>query len=188
MQVPRSRTPGTHPIIGAIDAVNTAVFYLVGLLMAGMCLAALLQVLVRFVLTRAGLTLSVPWSEEVGRYLMIWLIFLGAAFACRRAQMIALTFVTGRVPQYLQRYVDLAGALICLAFFLLLIRVGWQAVQFGWIERSPVLQIPKAWVYLAMPVGAALMAVNTVTLLVERGLFRREYLREHGSPGAGGGP
>jgi TRAP-type C4-dicarboxylate transport system permease small subunit len=108
---------------------------------------------------------------------MIWLIFLGGAYACRSAQMISLTFVSERTPPYLHRYMDAMTALICIAFYALLIRVGLKSMEFGWIEKSPVLQFPKAFVYLAMPVGAAIMIINTLTHLVERGVLRKIYRR-----------
>lgn len=174
----------SHPftlVVRLVDALNKVAFYLIGALLAGMCVLALLQVVVRQVLTTFDINLSVPWSEEVGRYSMIWLIFLGAAYACRAAQMIALTFAVEALPLPWQRYVDALVAVVCIAFYALLVKVGIQAVEFGWIERSPVLQFPKAYVYLAMPVGAVLMIANTIVGLVERGLFRRTY--ERSGPG-----
>ena len=86
-------------------------------------------------------------------------------------------WLSHEVRQRLHRFVDVLTTLICVGFLLLLVDVGWQAMQFGWIERSPVLQVPKAYVHLAMPVGSGLMLLNTLVLLLERGLFSREYRR-----------
>ncbi|CFO81722.1 TRAP-type C4-dicarboxylate transport system%2C small permease component [Bordetella pertussis] len=40
-------------------------------------------------------------------------------------------------------------------------------MEFGAIETSPVLSMPKTWIYLAMPVGFGLMFLNTATLIAE---------------------
>src|SRR4051794_16746577 len=164
---PRDRGPAFEPLAQLVDRLNRLIGVLVALLLAAMCVCAFAQVMVRLVLGIFGINIAAPWSEELSRYFMIWLIFLGGAYACRNAQMISLTFVSERIPPYLHRYADALAALICVVFYALLVRVGLKAMEFGWIEQSPVLQFPKAWVYLAMPIGAAAMIVNTLTLLVE---------------------
>jgi len=66
------------------------------------------------------------------------------------------------------------GLLVCLGFFGLLISVGLAFMELGAVETSPVMQIPKAWVYAAMPAGAALMILNTAALMAEALLDRRD--------------
>lgn len=173
--------PTGHPLIGLVDRLNKIIYYALAALMAAISVLTFLQVLVRLALTASGINLSIPWSEELSRSLMIWLIFLGAAYACRRAQMIALTFVVDMVPRHLERLVDGLAALVCILFYALLVIVGWKAASFGWNEMSPVLQFPRAFVYFAMPVGMVLMIVNTVALLFERGMFSRRYVRNPAS-------
>lgn len=156
-----------RPLLSLIDRINGVVAFLCGAALFGMCAVTLLQVLVRFALTAVGVNVAVPWSEEVARYLMIWIIFLGAAVACRHAQLISLEFVVRGVPAFLGRVFRYAALLICLAFFLLLIKLGFEFVGLGEVETSPVMSISKSWVYLAMPVGAILMIVNTLALLAQ---------------------
>jgi TRAP-type C4-dicarboxylate transport system permease small subunit len=150
-----------------IDGVNAAIRLLIAALLAGMSACALLQVIVRLVLDSVGINLSVPWSEELSRYFMIWLIFLGAAYACRRGQLISLTIVVDNLPARLRHAANLATAIICIAFYAMLIQVGMAAIRSGFIEMSPVLQFPKAYVYAAMPIGGAIMILNTLAFLAE---------------------
>jgi TRAP-type C4-dicarboxylate transport system permease small subunit len=172
---PGSRRGTAGSYFRLLDRLNAAVRQLVGLLLFAMCLLALFQVVVRLVLTTFGVNLSAPWSEEIGRSLMIWLIFLATAYAFRTGQMVALRVLVTRLPLRLQRWADAAVGLVVLGFVGVLFQVGLRATEFGWIEKSPVLGFDKAYVYLAMPVAAALIAVNAVSTLVERGLFRRSY-------------
>jgi TRAP-type C4-dicarboxylate transport system permease small subunit len=150
-----------------VNGTNAAIRVLIAALLAGMCACALLQVIVRLVLDSVGFNLSVPWSEELSRYFMIWLIFLGAAYACRRAQLIALTVVVENIPTPMRRIANVTAALVCIAFYALLIYVGLTAFRAGYIEMSPVLQFPKAYIYAAMPIGGVIMILNTLAFLAE---------------------
>jgi len=156
--------------IHLVDRLNRLICWLLAALMLGMTLCTLWQVVVRFLLTSLNVNVAAPWSEEIARYLMIWVIFLGAGVACRRAQLIALELLVTRLPARLGRLLRYLALLGCMAFFVLLIVLGLDFMAMGVIETSPVLTLPKTWVYLAMPVGAGLMLLNTLALIGECGL------------------
>ena len=154
--------------LAALDQVNRAVYAALGALLAVIAAAVLFQVIVRFVLTAAGINISAPWTEELARYLLIWMILLGAGAGCRRMQLIALTFVINWLPARLGGAARLLALALCLWMFCIMLIYGWQFVQvIGRTELSPVMQISKSWVYWAMPAGAALMIVNTLAFIVE---------------------
>jgi TRAP-type C4-dicarboxylate transport system permease small subunit len=163
------------PAFKALDAVNKGVYYLIGVGLMVITVVVFWQVMVRFVLTAAGINISAPWTEEVARYVLIWCIFLGAGVGCRKAQLIALEFVVRALPSVVGQAARYLAMAVCLGFFLLMIQVGWQFVDIiGRSETSPVLQISKAWVYWAMPVGAGLMVINTIALALEAITTKRD--------------
>jgi TRAP-type C4-dicarboxylate transport system permease small subunit len=157
-----------------VDRLNLVLTYVIGVLLAVMTVAVFTQVMVRFVLTAVGVNLSAAWTEEVARYVLIWVVFLGAGIGCRKRQLISLEFVVRALPSLPGQAVVHLGLLLCLGFFGLLISVGLAFMELGAVETSPVMQIPKAWVYAAMPAGAALMILNTVTLIAETAMQRRD--------------
>jgi TRAP-type C4-dicarboxylate transport system permease small subunit len=161
-------------IIWLVDRLNIGLTYFIGLLLAVMACAVLTQVLVRFVLTAVGVNLSAAWTEEVARYLLIWIVFIGAGIGCRRRQLISLEFIVRRLPSLPGQGLVHVGLLLCIGFFGLLISVGLAFMDLGAVETSPVMQIPKAWVYAAMPAGAALMTLNTAVLMAETLMQRRD--------------
>ena len=165
-----------------LDALNAAVTWLIGALLALMSAAILIQVVVRFVLTAFGINLSAPWTEELARYLLIWIVFLGAGVGCRRAQLIALEFVVHRLPSLPGQTLRYATTLLCVVFFIFLVWVGFAFVELGESESSPVMVIPKSWVYWAMPVGCGLMAMNSLAFMAEALLTGRDI--RIGSEGA----
>jgi TRAP-type C4-dicarboxylate transport system permease small subunit len=158
-----------------LDALNRAIYYLVGALLAVITVVVFIQVLVRFVLTHAGLNISAPWTEELARFLLVWLVFLGAAVGCRRMQLISLDFVVKAVPGIAGRLLRYLALALCLWLFVLMVRYGTQFVTIiGRTEMSPVMQVSKAWVYWAMPVAAVLMIINTCAFALEAFLEGRD--------------
>ena len=150
-----------------MDRINAGLTLIVGLLLAFVTFCVMFQVLVRFVLTAVGIHISAPWTEELARYTLIWMVFLGAAIGVRHARMIALEFGIRKLPARAGIPIRYAVMLLCIAFFGLLVWVGLDFLDLGRTERSPVLGIRKDYVYWAMPVGMALMIVNSLALIAE---------------------
>ena len=168
----------------ATDAVNAVMTVAVGLLLMVVSAAVLWQVTVRLVLTAAGINISAPWTEELARYCLIWMVFLGAGIGVRHARMIALEFVIRALPGGVGIPLRYGVTLLSVAFFALLIWVGVQFVELGRTEVSPVMRLRKDWVYWAMPVGAGLMVLNSLALVVETLLEGRDlrYAADHAPP------
>jgi TRAP-type C4-dicarboxylate transport system permease small subunit len=162
-----SSPSGSGPFLVWIDRLNQAIAYLMAGALGVMVICTVLQVLVRFLLTRFGILLSVPWSEELARFLMIWIVFLGSAVACRRGQLIALEFFVESMSERLSYWVRMFALTLCLVFFAMLIWLGWHYTTGNLIERSPVMTIEMMWVYVSLPVSAVLMVVNTACLMFD---------------------
>lgn len=160
--------------ISLTDHLNRGVTLIVGLLLIVVTIAVISQVAVRFVLTAAGINISAPWTEELARYCLIWMVFLGAAVGVRHARMIALEFGVRSLPDRLGVGVRYASILIAMGFFVLLFVVGLRFVELGRTETSPVMGITKDLVYWAMPAGAALMLINSVALIADTVLHGRD--------------
>lgn len=157
-----------------MDALNGAVTGIVAMLLGVVALAVLVQVLVRFVLTSLGINISAPWTEELARYTLIWMVFLGAAVGVRHARMIALEFGIRKIPGSIGIPLRYGVMLTCIAFFGLLFSVGIDFLELGRSETSPVLGITKDRVYWAMPVGMVLMILNSLALIAETILEGRD--------------
>ncbi len=167
MQDPASRSGFVRGLFAVMDMINRLVGYAMAAALAVMVVFTLLQVMVRFLLTKFGILMSVPWTEEMARYLMIWIVFLGSAIACRKGQLIALEFLVDAAPEPFGRILRVCALAISLVFFAMLVWLGWHYVTGNFIERSPVMQIRMSWVYVSLPIGAVLMVVNTLCLAIE---------------------
>ncbi len=123
-------------------------------------MAVLVVVVVASVVFRYVLVSPLAWSEEVGRYLMIWVGFLAASIGVQQGMHVGIDFVfqwVGPGPAlWLRR---LARGLSAL-FLLLVTAYGFVLVINLWDQWSPVLQFRMTWPYLAIPVGSLLMLLE----------------------------
>jgi tripartite ATP-independent transporter DctM subunit len=127
---------------------------------------ALLQVFCRYVLGDA-----LAWPEEAAKYLFVWFVFLGAAMVTRRGQHITIDILRRSLPPALLPWhaVFVRGVSAAASAFLLVF--GWQLTSRATFV-SPALEWPHTYLYLAVPVGAALALVLKLLTPIEswRGL------------------
>lgn len=126
-------------------------------LLALMTVNVVWQVFSRFVLRSPS-----NFTDELARYLFIWLGLLGAAYAAGRHQHLAVDAFTMHVSPRLQwRLRQLSAILLALFGLLVLVGGGSRLVYITWVlgQRSASLQVPMALVYLALPISGLLMAV-----------------------------
>jgi TRAP-type C4-dicarboxylate transport system permease small subunit len=126
---------------------------------------AFLQVIMRVVVNN-----SLSWSEELVRYVYIWLCWVGVSLAERRNEHIQLTFITDMFPQKVQKVINICVSLILVVLSCWLIYQGLMLVftlrETG--AASVALKIPMHLVYLSMPVGMLLFGIRVVVKLIHQ--------------------
>lgn len=152
------------------DTVERLLDALLLLAIAVMVVSICWQVFGRFVLNH-----SPGWTEEVARFLMAWITLLGSAAVLRRRGHIAVTFVIDLLPRPVALAVGLLRDLLILVMAGALGWYGYAFAMIGGRRDSAALEIPMFYPYLAIPVGAALIAL--LLLLSRAG-------REERAPGA----
>jgi C4-dicarboxylate transporter DctQ subunit len=109
-----------------------------------------------------------PWTEEVVRYSIVWLVFLGGSIAARRGAHIAMDIVVVYLPPRAKLFLmGVATALTCL-FTLIMTYYGFLLTWSIWSfdQRSPAAEIPMALPFAAIPVGCALMTIRFLVAAV----------------------
>jgi TRAP-type C4-dicarboxylate transport system permease small subunit len=140
-------------------AAMSALFALVALVVAA--------VLVRYFGVFGG---SLHWVDEAARFSMVWIVMLGSVVALDRGAHLAVSLLPDALGPRGQRVVLIVANLLSVAFMAVLAAKGWELSQRTMRQVSPSLGLPMGYVYLAIPVGAALMAAQ----LVAYTLIRRE--------------
>ncbi|MDP5306994.1 TRAP transporter small permease [Paracoccus spongiarum] len=103
---------------------------------------------------------SLPWADEVARYAMIWITFLGSGLALREGAHVAVTNAQEALPGSGPRILRGAILLTLFVFFAFMIWVGIDYMTRMSVQRSAALRLPMKWVYAAMPAGFALMILH----------------------------
>lgn len=156
-------------LAAAIDRLAEALCRSVCWLLLGlgviMSVIVLLQVFFRFVVY-----MPFPWSEEIARYLMIWVGMLGSFVALRKGRHIGVSFLVDRLPAAVTRVLTPFIQFALIAFLAVIAVQGWKLALFNAAQKSPAMMIPMVYPYLAIPVGALLMILE-LTAVFFTGLF-----------------
>lgn len=137
--------------------------WLFGVLLVGIVLVSLVNVFMRYVLTS-----SITWADEVARLSFIVVSFLGAGLAVAYGSHLVIDTLVGKTSgrSILGNVWRGLIALVSIGFFVVLIIGGLDHALRSFGTASPALRIPLGYVYLAVPVGGAIMCLNLLGVLL----------------------
>tara|TARA_R110002012_G_scaffold34041_3_gene98855 strand:- start:350 stop:826 length:477 start_codon:yes stop_codon:yes gene_type:complete len=110
------------------------------------------------VITRYLLESQSSWTDELARFLLVWLSIMGAAYASGKKLHIAIDLLPKSLNQKQQNYLDLLIHLIVLLFTVAVFLVGgirYVYISFALGQTSPALQLPIGFVYMVLPISGA---------------------------------
>lgn len=122
------------------------------------------------------------WIDEVSLFSLVWMVFLSLSLALESARHLSMPMVLNRMPAGIQKIVKTLINLIGIAFCIYLVKVGIEITSFvaNSGQRSPVLEVSVAWLYVVMPVGFALLAVQYfLELVTSSDRFSKEFDPTH---------
>ncbi|MCD2184643.1 TRAP transporter small permease [Rhizobium sp. GN54] len=131
--------------------------FLIGALMLIMTVLVFANVVLRYVVG-----ISLPWVEEISRYMMIWVAYLGAGLALRGGAHVAVEVLQDALPARLTRLLRIAIAVAILLFLGSVAWYGFAYAQFAMRQHSPVLNLPLGLVYMGVPIGCLVCAIHLV--------------------------
>ena len=110
------------------------------------------QVVGRYVFGR-----SLFWAEEMARFSMIWIAFLGAAVAVSQRAHTRIDFFINLLPSMMRRYVEIFDSVACMAFMGLVSYYSIGTVHITMRNLSTGLRVPLSIIYVSLPVSGVLM-------------------------------
>ncbi|SDM97087.1 TRAP transporter small permease [Vreelandella arcis] len=129
-------------------------------------MAALIGVITLQIVSRVLFT-AVGWTEEVARFLLVWITFLAGTLAFQRGRHIAVTFAVDALPGRLRQAARITALLIVLAFMIALIFIGYRYMQVQSFQKSASLRLSMTYVYAVMPICAAIIAWYSLVDIIE---------------------
>ena len=138
-------------------------------LMVVLSIDLLLGVFSRYVMVR-----TFTWYDEIARGCFVWLTFLGAAVGVKRQAHFRLHILVDRLSPRLHQATVILLPLVVIIFAGVLIQQGLVFLELGKFQQTPVMGLPKTCIYVAIPIGGALMVLYSLGPLWRaiRGLAR----------------
>ncbi len=141
---------------------------LFGVLMVA-CLALMVVMVFGNVVLRYGFNSGITASEELSRWLFVWMTFLGAIVAVRKHAHLGTDALVSRLPLLGKKICFAIAHLLMLYICWLMGRGAWQQTVINYDTTSPVMQVSMAWFYVSGVVFAVLAGLLVLLELV--GLF-----------------
>ncbi len=137
-----------------IDGYCKAIGYLIAAMLAVMVVLVFGNVVMRYAFN-SGFTIS----EELSRWLFVWLTFLGAVVALRSNSHLGTDMLVGRLgPAGKRICIGIALALMLYCLWLLF-KGSYDQTIINWSSTSAVMEVSMAWFYSAGMVMAVLGAL-----------------------------
>ncbi len=137
-------------------------------------LAAMALIIFANVVLRYTTNQSIEWAEEVARYLMVWLTFVGAGPVLRYGGHIAVDNLQDALPSRVAVAIRVLIAALLFGFFGFMVWFGISYVLRAQFQMTPTTQVSMGWVYAAMPVGGVLLILH-LALIVRSYLGERRF-------------
>ena len=103
---------------------------------------------------------SLVWGEELARYLFVWLVFLGAGLGVGKNVHVGIDSFVRMLSPGPQKLMQLGVEVAVTVFLVAFIVVGVNLATASAHMQTLLLNVSIAYVYLAAPVGGALMLIN----------------------------
>ncbi len=142
--------------------METLICGLLTIIFAVMTVISVTEVVRRYILG-----LSFPWADELCRYLLVWLGFLGAAIAARKGKLVKFDLGHDRLSERSRTMLAILVEVISILFmaFIFYYSLRW-ATSFS-ASKSKMLALPFTLrpVYMAVPVGVAFYILFVIEAL-----------------------
>lgn len=138
-----------------------------------MSFVVFIQVVFRFIIKS-----SLPWSEEMSRYLLVWTAYLGGAYGARRGAHIGVEAFTMLLPKKAQKVINIFIIIVSIILCAVIFKYGLGIVQtqLSGGQLSPAMRIPMGYMYAAIPIGMIFFIIRFVQELI----FQLKHFKDEG--------
>jgi len=134
-----------------LDALHRLLTWLLVATVGILVVPVTLQVISRY-------TALIPawiWTEELSRFLFIWMIMLGAMIAVREGTHFMVDVLPDLAPRP-NALLQIFSNFCVLLFAWVFLAWGVQFVRFGWDQTSELAELPMAFIFVAWPVAGVM--------------------------------
>ncbi len=127
----------------------------------GLAVVVFLQFFTRYVIND-----SLAWTEEIARYLLTMVAYLGGAIAVRKFTHIHVEFLYVYLPRRVALALSVLVDIARIAFLVTGVYLGWTVTEIMHGQRMVIIEWPMSIVFGACTLGLAIMAVRAVQVAI----------------------
>ena len=143
------------------NALHKAIRFILFAILSFMVIVVTMQIVCRYVFFY-----SLSWSEELSRYLFVWLILMGAGFGIAENNAICIDIIETIAKGKFKRAIHLIQYVLSLVAVCVLFYSSILLMQLGTRQISPAMNVPMSMVYLCMPIGFILMIFELIIKII----------------------
>ncbi|MDR0851514.1 MAG: TRAP transporter small permease [Clostridiales Family XIII bacterium] len=144
------------------DIYNHFEEILIVLLFVVMVVVIFIQVIMRYAFQH-----SLPWSEEMGRFIFEWLTWLGISLGARYGEHIKITMLVDRLPFRTAQAINILADIIVIGICAVTIGTGIILGKTFVSTLFTMMRFSIAWGYAAPVVGCTLMIMRAIVSIVQ---------------------
>lgn len=120
------------------------------------------------VVLRYGFNYTLAWSEELVREVIIYTTLIGCSAAIKQRKMIKIDASVQLLPK-LKVPLNFFSNLVTMIFAYMMIHYGWLmvALQYRTHQKTIIMQIPLAYLYIMLPLMGILMFIRTLQVIYQ---------------------
>jgi len=119
-----------------------------------MLVSTLSQVVSRYIFQRPFM-----WTQELVRFLFIWIIYLGCVLVSKKDEHVRIDFFLLRLPRRIRFIITLLTNILLVLFFLVVIIAGINMIIVNYKVKTPALRVSWMYFYLGITYGFILMLI-----------------------------
>jgi len=150
-------------IVGWLDRI---VEKLLIFLIFSMFITVLVQIFYRYIFSRF-LNISLPYTEELARYITIWIVYLGIAIGLEEGLHVSLDLIYDKLSFNNKRLLYIVQRIMMIFFILTVLIFGWELLGRITTNKSASMRIPMTWAYSAPWIGAWLTILRLLVQLFD---------------------
>jgi len=129
------------------------------------------------VVSRYLLNFSLIWVEELTRYMMVWVGFLGSGLVLRLGAHVGVEAFQDLLPRAAAQVLRAGIVALLAATFAAMTWLGVRYAAFAWDQETPALNWSTGAIYLAIPIGSALMLAH-LAFIARTYVRAREFAKD----------
>lgn len=151
-----------HSIKAISDYIDKLISKISILILLIFTLIIIIQVFFRYFLHQPLL-----WTEEVARFLMIWMIFLSLSLVAKRRKNVCIELFLEKFPINIQQIISIISNIFIIYFLIILLILSIDLINSSARQLAPATRIPMNCVYISLPLGVLFLLIQMIYVLSE---------------------